>query len=104
MVILKVVKGDLLDAPESVIVQQCNCVTKKSLGLSKSIAEKFPFANHYATRTVKSDTPGNINFYKGTSKEWTFESLADYAAENNIDVPERLTKEGNWENSSDFQR
>jgi hypothetical protein len=43
------VQGDLLwmNIP---IVQQCNCLTVKPHGLSQSIAERYPWANLYATR------------------------------------------------------
>lgn len=50
MPILKIIKGDLLDAEEYHIAQQCNCVTVKSHGLSKVIANKWPEADVYAKR------------------------------------------------------
>lgn len=42
--------GDLLNAYEDVIVQQCNCLAVRPYGLSKSIADKFEHGDHYASR------------------------------------------------------
>uniref|UniRef100_A0A6C0EKS2 Macro domain-containing protein n=1 Tax=viral metagenome TaxID=1070528 RepID=A0A6C0EKS2_9ZZZZ len=47
---LRTVAGNLLEAKEDYIVHQCNCYTVTSHGLSKTIADCFPWANHYATR------------------------------------------------------
>lgn len=44
------IKGDLLSTNVDVIVQQCNCVTIKTHGLSELIAQKYPFANIYNKR------------------------------------------------------
>lgn len=44
------IKGDLLESKEDYIVHQCNCYTITSHGLSKAIAEKFPWADHYSNR------------------------------------------------------
>jgi hypothetical protein len=63
------VHGDLLFM-KIPIVQQCNCLTVKTHGLSQSIAERYPWANLYATRrplghrnlAIKADRgrPGTI--------------------------------------------
>lgn len=45
-----IVKGDLLQAPDDYIVQQCNCLTVRAHGLSAAIAVKFPEANVYKQR------------------------------------------------------
>ena len=67
MVIIKILKGDLLNAKETYICQQCNCVTIKSHGLSKYISDKYNWANPYKIRPKKSenttsqpDEPGTI--------------------------------------------
>jgi O-acetyl-ADP-ribose deacetylase (regulator of RNase III) len=68
MVILGTITGNLLDATEKYIAQQCNCVTVKPHGLSKSIAERWPYhGNVYAERSAKSantaqdpDQPGSV--------------------------------------------
>jgi O-acetyl-ADP-ribose deacetylase (regulator of RNase III) len=51
---IQIVTGDLLDAKQDLIVQQCNCVTVKSHGLSASIAKKYSFADVYAKRRQMS--------------------------------------------------
>ena len=43
-------EGNLLDATEQYIVQQCNCVATKAHGLSEQISNKFPYADSYAKR------------------------------------------------------
>ena len=44
-------RGDVLSLPwVDAIVQQCNCLTVKPHGLSQRIADRFPWANLYATR------------------------------------------------------
>lgn len=67
--------GNLLDASEEVIVQQCNCFAVRPYGLSKSIADKFEHGDHYASRrgigrknlAVKEDRdePGTTVIIKG---------------------------------------
>lgn len=62
---LTIKSGDLLDAEEDYILQQCNCVGCRPHGLSAAIAKKFPFADPYSLRkpmgqrnfAVKEDQP-----------------------------------------------
>ena len=68
MVIIKTIKGDLLDAKESYICQQCNCVTVKSQGLSKYISEKYSWADPYKIR-LEHDEPGTIVELKHSSQQ-----------------------------------
>lgn len=53
-----VVNGDILDAPEQTILQQCNCLATRPHGLSKTIAEAYPWANVYGER---KEIPGIPN-------------------------------------------
>ncbi len=48
------VRGNLLTSACDAIVQQCNCVTMISQGLSATIATEFPYADVYSRRTAKS--------------------------------------------------
>ena len=43
-------QGDLLEAIEDYIVQQCCCTACRPHGLSKAIADRFPHGNVYAKR------------------------------------------------------
>lgn len=43
-------EGDILQVTEGIIVQQCNCVCIKPHGLSKDIADKWPWADPYSGR------------------------------------------------------
>lgn len=62
--------GDLLEFVGGIIVQQCNCLTVKSHGLSKQIAQRFPSADPYTRRrpvgkrnlAISADraTPGTV--------------------------------------------
>jgi O-acetyl-ADP-ribose deacetylase (regulator of RNase III) len=66
MVIVNIVDGDLLDATEPYIAQQCNCTTVTAYGLSKSIANKWKHGDVYSQRSkraknpVEPDTPGSV--------------------------------------------
>jgi O-acetyl-ADP-ribose deacetylase (regulator of RNase III) len=66
MVIIDIINGDILNAKESYICHQCNCVTKTSYGLSKSISNKYIWADIYKTRSENKqnvqelDEPGTI--------------------------------------------
>lgn len=52
--IVKIVPGDLLEAQELFIAQQCNCCTTRAHGLSDQIFSKFPYADVYAQRPSRS--------------------------------------------------
>ena len=63
----KTVVGDLLNAKEKYICQQCNCVTMIPHGLSVAIAKRYPWADVYGQRkphsrncTSEPATPGTI--------------------------------------------
>jgi len=70
--ILNIIKGDLLNATEEYICQQCNCISVKPHGLSKSIKEKFgvdPYSfrrslngRNYAVKEDQS-VPGKIQVF-----------------------------------------
>ena len=60
MVIIEIKKGDLLKANESYICQQCNCVTIKSHGLSKSIGDKYSYGDPYKNRPKKTPNTNDI--------------------------------------------
>jgi hypothetical protein len=59
---LRIVKGDLFDSPEtSIIVHQCNCVTGTAAHLSKTMFTKFPWSDVYTGRDKSNhDIPGTI--------------------------------------------
>jgi O-acetyl-ADP-ribose deacetylase (regulator of RNase III) len=80
---------NILHSDYQYIAHQCNCVSKNSAGLAKSIFEKYPYSNIYQNRE-KNDSPGNIiisgngddqryiinmlsQFYPGTPKYETYE-------------------------------
>lgn len=46
----KVIRGNLLDATQQVIVHQINCLCTRPHGLAASVAERFPYANVYGQR------------------------------------------------------
>jgi len=61
MVIIKIVKGDILNSTEKYIAHQCNCNTIKSKGLSKHINTRYEWANCYDIRVKDgADTPGTV--------------------------------------------
>ncbi len=50
---------DMLSSSAEALAQQCNCTSKRPMGLSTSIFQAFPLANIYRGRT-KDSTPGTI--------------------------------------------
>lgn len=58
--------SDLLDSDAQIIAHQCNCISKTAKGLSKSVFDKFPYADIYSKRKEPS-TPGTISV-KGSLK------------------------------------
>lgn len=52
--LIKVVEGNLLDSSETVMCQQCNCVTMIPHGLSEQISKKYQWANIYSSRKMKT--------------------------------------------------
>jgi len=80
------VAGDLLDF-QGVIVQQCNCLTLKSLGLAKAIDQRFG-VNPYAGRVGRSSNaadaatsslPGTIRLLETASGATVACLFAQYA-------------------------
>jgi hypothetical protein len=47
---LLVVDGDLMTAPEELLVHQCCCTAVRAHGLSAAVAARFPHADPYAAR------------------------------------------------------
>jgi len=67
MVIVSTVSGNLLDATEKYIAQQCNCNTLTAHGLSQTIADRWSYGDVYSDRKRKSpnsttepDEPGSV--------------------------------------------
>ena len=54
MPILQIVNGNLLEAEEAVICQQCNCLSRTPFGLAQQIAIKYPWADTYRRRVPQS--------------------------------------------------
>jgi hypothetical protein len=63
---MRICNGDLLESKTDVIVQQCNCVTIKSHGLSNTIAKRYPCADIYSKRIRKSANIAKIPEIPGT--------------------------------------
>lgn len=56
---IKIVDGNLLDATETYLCHQVNCVTRKAAHLAQQVFKKFPYADLYRTRT-QPDLPGGV--------------------------------------------
>lgn len=68
---INIIEGDLLESDELFIVHQCNCVSKQSKGLAKTIFERYPETNVYQFRTRDNRThscPGTVNIFQVTNK------------------------------------
>lgn len=72
---MRIVRGDIVDAPERYILQQCNCLTIRSHGLSATLEARYPHANIYGRRkglgarnlAIESDrsVPGTVTLLLG---------------------------------------
>ena len=111
MVILEIKKGDLLKANESYICQQCNCVTIKSHGLSKSISDKYSYGDPYKNRPIKTpnttsqpDKPGTIVKLQHPNEPDKYHTILCFMAQWGPSRPNRYknyysnTYEDNYEN------
>lgn len=74
---MKIIQGNLLTSDEPIIAHQCNCVTTNSFGLANSIAQVYPWADHYLHRRISyanyaiyedRDVPGTIKIYNNGQK------------------------------------
>lgn len=59
-------KDDLLTCDADMIVQQCNTVTRRSHGLSASIASRFAYADVYARRKGSTANTADMRDKPGT--------------------------------------
>lgn len=64
--IIEVIKGDLLNCKESIMCQQCNCLTMKSHGLSEQVSKKYPWADVYGRRKIKTRNCTSEPSFPGT--------------------------------------
>lgn len=75
---MKIIEGDILNSQEEYIVQQCNCLTITSSGLSKTLADKWSWADPYSKRRrigsrnlaieEDRDAPGTIRILSSNDK------------------------------------
>ena len=85
---LHYVRGDLLEFEADYIAHQCNCISKGSSGLAKTIKDRYPYADQSIGRpssggSSKADIPGTIRVFlppKSTFQRPTFIGMfAQYA-------------------------
>lgn len=48
---LQLLNGNLLEAKETFIAHQCNCISHRAAHLAKSVFDRFPYADIYDERT-----------------------------------------------------
>ena len=84
---------DILKFKVQVIAQQLNCVTTVAKGLSKQIADTYPFADFYTNRETPSK-PGTIELRGDRTTQWVLGMYAQYypgvAKHNNDNVDLRV--------------
>lgn len=51
--------GNLLDANETYLCHQTNCVSRRAAHCAKAVFDRFPYANVYKNR-IGSSVPGSI--------------------------------------------
>lgn len=62
------IKGDICHLEADVIVQQCNCVTQSSHGLSQQIEQTYPYVTLYSERKSPS-LPGTCVWFEGKADQ-----------------------------------
>jgi len=76
--LLNIVEGNLLDATETYLCHQCNCVTRRSKHLSKTVFTQFPYADIYSARQ-KPAQPGTVDIKgNGTIQRYIINMLGQY--------------------------
>lgn len=78
---LTVKKGNVLDAEEEYIAQQCNCCTIASKHLAKSMFDRYPYANTYQHRTLNRTSrsiPGTIDIMGEANQKKIINMYAQY--------------------------
>lgn len=56
---IEIISGDLMNATETYLCHQCNCITNRSAHLAKAVFKQFPYADVY-TKREKPSQPGTI--------------------------------------------
>lgn len=74
---IEYVRGNLLDAKETFICHQTNCVSKGSSGLAATIFAKWPGANVYRQRKEPSE-PGTNDIRKATNQSYVVNMMAQF--------------------------
>jgi len=78
---LKIVDGDLLDAKETYIAHQCNCISTNAKTLAELIFNKYPDSDSYSKRIngMKSTygDPGTIEIF-GDTEPYIINMYAQY--------------------------
>ena len=78
---IKIINGDLLDASDSYIAHQCNCISTNAKTLAELIFNKYPYSNSYSKRIngLKSTygNPGTIEIF-GNTEPYIINMYAQY--------------------------
>lgn len=75
---IKIVKGDLLQATENIIAHQVNCQGVMGSGVAKQIRDKFPkvfinyrdFVKEHIMANVREDLLGNVQYVRVLEDKW----------------------------------
>lgn len=67
---IEIISGDLFNSTEKYIVHCCNCITKRSAHLAKTVFQHYPYADVYSARK-NADVPGTI-IVKGNGEDQRF--------------------------------
>lgn len=88
----EVVNGNLLDAKETFIVHQCNCVGETAGGVARVIFEKWPEANDYIRHTHGQE--GTIKVHKVEKEKYVVNMFSQFlpGGMSEKDGPERRLK------------
>ena len=57
---IQIITGDIIESKEKYICHQCNCLTNHAAGIAKTIFERFPYADIYASRKGTQYDPKHL--------------------------------------------
>jgi len=109
------INKNILESTEEYVIQQCNCTTVRSHGLSKTISEKWPYCTVYTDRQQiptknlatedSRSTPGTIAIYKKENKNSNEPSIICMYAQYGPGGPYTYSNiKRQWPDSSELRR
>lgn len=89
---LHIVHGDILNANDTIICHQCNCVTHNAKGLAEDLFERYPYSNTYS----KIRTPGTVSLHGNGTNQRFILNLYSQNSPGKCNVNESAQQRAQW--------